>query len=148
MNGSPSAGSTAPLPTVPTSLFTDHYELTMAAASLADGTAHRRCVFEVFARRLPEGRRYGVVAGTGRLLEAIERFRFGEQELAMLEGVVDDATLAWLAEYRFSGDIDGYPEGELYFPGSPILTVCGTFADAVLLETLVLSILNHDSAVA
>jgi nicotinate phosphoribosyltransferase len=142
MTGSPSSAG------VSTALFTDRYELTMAAAALADGTAHRHCVFEVFARRLPEGRRYGVVAGTGRLLESIERFRFGEQELAMLEGVVDDDTLSWLAEYRFSGDIDGYPEGELYFPGSPILTVTGTFADAVLLETLVLSILNHDSAVA
>jgi nicotinate phosphoribosyltransferase len=102
----------------------------------------------VFARRLPEGRRYGVVAGVGRLLESIERFRFGSEELAGLEGVVDAGTLDWLADYRFSGDIDGYPEGELYFPGSPVLTVSGTFADAVLLETLSLSILNHDSAVA
>ena len=142
MTGSPSSAG------VSTALFTDRYELTMAAAALADGSAQRRCVFELFARRLPEGRRYGVVAGTARLLESIERFRFGEEELAMLAGIVDDATLAWLAEYRFSGDIDGYPEGELYFPGSPILTVSGTFADAVLLETLALSILNHDSAVA
>jgi nicotinate phosphoribosyltransferase len=142
MTGSPSSAG------VSTALFTDRYELTMAATALADGTAHRHCVFEVFARRLPEGRRYGVVAGTGRLLESIERFRFGEQELVMLDGIVDDDTLSWLADYRFSGDIDGYPEGELYFPGSPILTVTGTFVDAVLLETLVLSILNHDSAVA
>jgi nicotinate phosphoribosyltransferase len=142
MTGSPSSAG------VSTALFTDRYELTMAATALADGTAHRHCVFEVFARRLPEGRRYGVVAGTGRLLESIERFRFGEEELAVLDGVVDDDTLAWLADYRFSGDIDGYPEGELYFPGSPILTVTGTFVDAVLLETLVLSVLNHDSAVA
>jgi nicotinate phosphoribosyltransferase len=142
MTGSPSTAG------VSTALFTDRYELTMAAAALADGTAQRRCVFEIFARRLPEGRRYGVVAGTARLLESIQRFRFGEQELAALDGVVDDHTLAWLAGYRFSGDIDGYPEGELYFPGSPILTVTGTFADAVLLETLALSVLNHDSAVA
>jgi nicotinate phosphoribosyltransferase len=142
MTGSPSSAG------VSTALFTDRYELTMAAAALADGTAQRQCVFEVFARRLPAGRRYGVVAGTDRLLESIERFRFGDEELAMLARVVDDATLSWLADYRFSGDIDGYPEGELYFPGSPILTVTGTFAEAVLLETLVLSILNHDSAVA
>src|SRR5690606_3801202 len=134
MTGSPSSAG------VSTALFTDRYELTMAAAALADGTAHRRCTFEVFARRLPEGRRYGVVAGVGRLLESIQRFRFGDEELAMLSDVVDNATLSWLAEYRFSGDIDGYPEGELYFPGSPILTVTGTFADAVLLETMVLSI--------
>jgi len=131
-----------------TGLLTDRYELTMVAAALADGTARRRCVFEVFARRLPDGRRYGVVAGTDRLLEAIERFRFGDEELARLAEVVDPATLDWLAGYRFTGDVDGYPEGELYFPGSPILTVTGAFAEASMLETLVLSILNHDSAVA
>jgi nicotinate phosphoribosyltransferase len=105
-------------------------------------------VFELFARRLPDGRRYGVVAGTGRLLESIGRFRFGEQELEALAGVVDRDTLEWLADYRFAGDVDGYPEGELYFPGSPVLTVTGSFADAVMLETLALSIMNHDSAVA
>jgi nicotinate phosphoribosyltransferase len=133
---------------VSTALLTDRYELTMVAAAVADGTAQRHCVFEVFARRLPDGRRYGVVGGTGRLLESITRFRFGPEELDALAGIVDADTLDRLAEYRFSGDVDGYPEGELYFPGSPILTVTGTFADAVLLETLALSILNHDSAVA
>ncbi|GEL18680.1 nicotinate phosphoribosyltransferase [Pseudonocardia asaccharolytica] len=140
MSGIPGSASTA--------LLTDRYELTMVAAALADGTAERRCVFEVFARRLPEGRRYGVVAGTGRLLAALADFRFGAAELDQLAGVVDATTLDWLSRYRFRGDIDGYPEGELYFPGSPILTVTGTFADAVVLETLVLSVLNHDSAIA
>jgi nicotinate phosphoribosyltransferase len=142
------AGTTAPIGGVPTSLFTDHYELTMVAAALADGAAERRCTFEVFARRLPEGRRYGVVAGTGRLLEALTRFRFGDAELERLAGFLDPSMIDWLAAYRFSGDVDGYPEGELFFPGSPILSVRGSFADAVVLETLVLSILNHDCAVA
>ncbi|ANY07909.1 nicotinate phosphoribosyltransferase [Pseudonocardia sp. HH130630-07] len=131
-----------------TALLTDRYELTMVAAALADGTADRRCVFELFARRLPDGRRYGVVAGTGRLLQALERFRFGAADLAALDGVVDAATLDWLRDYRFTGDVDGYPEGELYFPGSPVLTVTGSFADAVVLETLALSIFNHDCAIA
>ncbi len=140
--GSPSSAG------VSTALLTDRYELTMVAAALADGSASRRCVFEVFARRLPDGRRYGVVGGTGRLLESIERFRFGDRELAALADVVDRDTLAALADYRFSGDVDGYLEGELYFPGSPVLTVSGTFADAVVLETLALSVLNHDSAIA
>jgi nicotinate phosphoribosyltransferase len=135
---------------VSTALLTDHYELTMLGSALADGTAQRSCVFEVFARRLPDGRRYGVVAGTARVLDAIADFRFTEAELSQLEStaVVDDETLAWLAEYSFSGDIEGYEEGELYFPGSPILTVRGSFAEAVVLETLALSILNHDSAIA
>jgi nicotinate phosphoribosyltransferase len=143
-------GSPEPVTSASTALLTDHYELTMLSSALADGTAERPCVFEVFARRLPDGRRYGVVAGTARVLDAIADFRFTDAELTQLEqtAVVDDATIAWLADYEFSGDIYGYPEGELYFPGSPLLTVTGGFGEAVLLETLVLSILNHDSAIA
>jgi len=133
-----------------TGLLTDHYELTMLQASLADGTAHRRSVFELFARRLPDGRRYGVVAGVNRLLDVLERFRFDEQTVAFLadRGIVDQATADWLADYRFSGDIAGYVDGEIFFPGSPVLIVESSFAEAVLLETVFLSILNHDSAVA
>ncbi len=133
-----------------TALLTDHYELTMLRAALRSGAAHRRGVFEVFTRKLPNGRRYGTVAGTGRLLDAIERFRFGDGELAHLErsGVVDAGTCHWLAAYRFTGSIWGYGEGDCFFPGSPILVVEGTFAEAVLLETLILSVLNHDSAIA
>ena len=131
-------------------LLTDHYELTMLQGALRSGAAERRSVFEVFTRRLPEGRRYGVVAGTGRVLDAVREFRFDEDQLAFLERarVVDRPTLDWLAGYRFRGSISGYREGECYFPGSPILTVEGGFAECVLLETLILSILNHDSAIA
>ncbi len=130
--------------------LTDRYELTMLAAALRDGTAHRPSVFELFSRRLSGGRRFGVVAGTGRLLSLLRQFRFGEDELRYLRDnrVVDAEALRYLEQYRFRGTIRGYREGELYFPGSPILTVEGTFADAVVLETLALSILNHDSAVA
>ncbi|WP_198954774.1 nicotinate phosphoribosyltransferase [Kineosporia sp. R_H_3] len=133
-----------------TALLTDHYELTMLEAALRSGDAQRRCVFEVFARRLPEGRRYGVVAGTGRLLEALQRFVFEDDELVALEeaGVVGAETLRWLSGYRFTGDVWGYGEGETYLPGSPLLVVEGTFAEAVILETLVLSVLNHDCAIA
>jgi nicotinate phosphoribosyltransferase len=131
-------------------LLTDQYELTMVNAALRDGTASRSCVFEVFTRRLPTGRRYGVVAGTGRLIELLADFRFTDGDIDFLRssGVVDDATAAWLAGYEFRGDISGYAEGELFFPGSPILTVSGTFAECVVLETLVLSVLNFDSAIA
>ncbi|WP_326629967.1 MULTISPECIES: nicotinate phosphoribosyltransferase [unclassified Streptomyces] len=133
-----------------TALFTDQYELTMVQAALKAGTADRHSVFEAFTRRLPEGRRYGVVAGTGRLLDAVENFHFDDEMLTFLRerNVVDGPTLAWLADFRFSGDIWGYPEGEVYFPGSPILRVEGSFAECVLLETVILSILNHDSAIA
>ena len=133
-----------------TALLTDRYELTMLDAAIGSGTHDRECVFEVFSRRLPDTRRYGVVAGTGRLLSLIEEFRFGDAELTWLgeAGVVRAATLDWLADYRFRGSITGYREGDLYFPGSPILVVDGSFAEAVILETLTLSVLNYDSAVA
>ena len=133
-----------------TALLTDRYELTMVQAALRSGKADRKSVFEVFARQLPAGRRYGVVAGTGRILEALKDFQFGTAELDYLsnQNVVDQKTLDFLSGYKFSGSISGYQEGELYFGHSPILTVEGSFAEAVLLETLILSILNYDSAIA
>ena len=136
--------------TTSTALLTDRYELTMLQAALASGTAQRDSVFELFSRRLTGGRRYGIVAGVGRLLDALERFRFGDDELDWLRSadVVDTRTLDWLADYRFSGTIWGYREGEPYFPQSPVLVVESSFAEGVLLETLFLSILNHDSAIA
>lgn len=130
--------------------MTDRYELTMVQAALRSGKASVPCVFETFARRLPSGRRFGVVAGTGRLIEALKEFRFTEAELDFLRSnsVVDEPTLAFLKEFRFSGNISGYQEGELYFANSPVLTVETSFAEGVLLETLLLSILNYDTAVA
>ena len=133
-----------------TALLTDHYELTMLRAALEGGTAHRRSVFELFTRRLPEGRRYGVVCGVGRALRALRAFRFDQESLTFLHDtdVVDTPTADWLADFRFRGDIWGYHEGEVYFPGSPLLVVDSTFAEGVVLETLLLSIYNHDSAIA
>jgi len=134
----------------PTSLLTDRYELTMLDAALRAGSAERPTIFETFTRSLPLGRRYGVVAGLGRLIDAIEAFRFDDDQLAALDDddVVSPATLAWLAGYRFRGELHAYREGEIFVPGSPVLTVAAPFADGVVLETLVLSVLNHDSAVA
>jgi len=133
-----------------TALLTDRYELTMLDAAIESGVAGRRAVFEVFARSLPPGRRYGVLAGVGRLIDALDRFRFGGGEVAWLvgEGIVSEETGEWLRSFRFSGDLDAYAEGECFFPGSPVVTLESTFGEAVLLETLVLSILNYDSAVA
>lgn len=134
----------------PAALLTDHYELTMLQAALRDGTAQRRSVFEVFSRRLSNGRRYGIVAGTGRFLEGLAEFRFEGERLEYLErtGVVDATTAQWLADFRFRGQIEGYAEGDAWFPNSPILRVEATFAEACMLETYILSVLNYDSAVA
>ncbi len=135
-------------PSEQTALLTDKYELTMLSAALRDGTAHRQTTFELFSRRLPEGRRYGVVAGTARFLEALTSFEFDAAALDSVRGFLDPDTVDYLARYRFRGDVDGYAEGELYFPGSPVLTARGSFAECVVLETLALSILNHDTAIA
>jgi nicotinate phosphoribosyltransferase len=134
-----------------TALRTDHYELTMVASALESGVAGRPAVFEVFARRLPAGRAYGVVAGMNRVVEAIENFRFNAAAIDHLvsAGVVERGPMTdWLASYRFSGDVTGYADGELFFPYSPVLTVESSFAECVVLETVALSVLNHDCAIA
>lgn len=135
---------------ISTALLTDMYELTMIKAAMHAGKAFRRCTFDLFPRRLAPERGYGVVAGTGRALEALQNFRFDSEEIAFLKerGIADDLLAEWLGDYKFSGSIRGYGEGELFFSGSPVLVVEGNFAESVILETLLLSIFNHDSAVA
>lgn len=136
--------------TTSTALMTDFYEFTMLQAALQNGTAHRKSTFELFARSLPIGRRYGVVAGVDRAMQAILDFRFSEYQLESLAAnpVITEETINYLRDYKFTGDVHGYQEGDVYFPHSPILTVTGTFAECVILETVLLSIYNHDSAVA
>ncbi|MEH0147390.1 nicotinate phosphoribosyltransferase [Corynebacterium sp. Q4381] len=130
-----------------TAFFTDMYELTMLDAAIQEGTAFRQCAFEVFTRRLPVERRYGVVAGTARVIDAISNFRFTEEQIKTAP-FLSDAAKDYLRNYRFTGSVEGYREGDIYFPYSPILTVHGTFAECVVLETVILSIFNSDSAVA
>lgn len=131
-------------------LMTDMYEYTMLEATLRDGTAARNCVFEVFARHLPVGRRYGVVAGIGRIVELVRDFKPSPDDIAFLlnRKVISAQTATWLENFHFSGTIRAYREGEVYFPNSPILQVEGTFGECTLLETLLLSVLNYDSAIA
>lgn len=133
-----------------TAFLTDQYELTMLQAALKDGTAHRKATFELFARKLPKGRGYGVVAGTERAIKAVKKFRFTKTQLNFLErnNIVNQETIEYLKNYKFRGNILGYREGDVFFPYSPVLTVQGTFADSVLIETVLLSIMNYDSAVA
>ncbi len=131
-------------------LLTDRYELTMLDAALTSGLAERRATFEVFARRLPQGRRWGVLAGNGRLAEHLTQMVWGPAEIAALSSndVVRPQTRDWLTGRRPSVAVTAYPEGSLYVPDSPVLTVDGTFGEGLLLETLTLSVLNADSAVA
>lgn len=122
----------------------------MVDAARQAGTAQRNAVFELFARRLPAGRRYGISAGQGRFLEGLANFRFDDAHLGFLADhrVVSEDTLNWLADFRFTGDIYAYAEGEPYFPHSPIMQVVAPFQEAVILETYLLSVHNYDTAVA
>lgn len=133
-----------------TALLTDFYEVTMLQAALQAGKANMKSTFELFGRKLPEGRRYGVVAGTNRALKAIQNFRFTQEQLDYIAAQtnITSETVEYLKNFKFNGVVRGYRDGDLYFPNSPILSVEGTFGECVLLETVLLSIFNYDSAVA
>lgn len=133
-----------------TGLLTDRYELTMLDAALQSGQADSRAVFELFTRRLPPRRGYGVVAGVARAMDAMTRFRFDDAEIEWLlaNRIVSERAATFLAQYRFTGDVWGYPEGDTYQADSPVLTVEAPLGEALILETVLLSIYNHDSAVA
>jgi nicotinate phosphoribosyltransferase len=131
-----------------TPLKTDKYEFTMLEAALESGVAHKKAVFELFTRKLPETRKYGVVAGTARAIEAISKFTFNEETLDYLSDFLKPSTLDYLKDFRFTGNVVGYREGDLFFPQSPIISIETTFGEGVLLETILLSIFNYDSAVA
>lgn len=133
-----------------TALLTDKYELTMLSSLVSDGMADTPATFELFARRLPKGRRFGLLAGLGRLVDALPEVTFDSAELDWLQetGAITAEGAAWLADFSFRGDMLAYPEGEVYWPGSPVLQVSGRLGECLLLETLALSIYNHDTAVA
>ena len=133
-----------------TALLTDKYEFTMLSALIEAGRADCPATFELFARRLPRGRRFGLLAGLGRLLDALEDFKFGPEELDELQKTqaITPAAVEYLTDWRFAGNIDAYREGENYWPYSPVLTVAAPLGDAILIETLALSIFNHDTAIA
>ena len=131
-------------------LLTDRYEISGTQAALHSGVGNQTSVFEVFARDLPPGRRYGIFCGLGRLLERLEEFEFGLEEMEWLKAnsIGDKKTWAMLQGHPFKGDIWAYREGEVYFPYSPVMRIEGSFAECLLLETLTLGILNWDSGVA
>jgi nicotinate phosphoribosyltransferase len=131
------------------SLYTDRYELSMLDGALTSGVINAKATFEVFTRSLANGYRYGVVGGTGRLLESLEGFTFDEATISWLlaQRIVSPELARFLESYRFDGTVYGYTEGEVFTSLSPILRIEGRFCDLVL-ETLALSILNYDSGVA
>ena len=141
----------------PTSLalHTDRYQLTMLAAYAKAGLTERRAVFELFVRRLPESRRYLVACGIGRIAHALSTLRFTSEDLAWLEAdpflgpaFAHAAVRRMFEGFRFRGKVLAIPEGRVCFPHEPLVRVEGTLAEAQLVETLLLSVINHDTRVA
>jgi nicotinate phosphoribosyltransferase len=134
-------------------LLTDRYELAMLAAYHRSGLAERRAACELFLRSLPPCRPFVVVAGIERAIRALLELRFEEEDLAYLAEApglahLGGGFLELLRGLRFRGDLFAMPEGTVAFPGEPILRIEAALPEAQLVETLLLSIVNHDTRVA
>jgi nicotinate phosphoribosyltransferase len=142
-------------PLLSPALLTDRYQLTMLAAYAREGLADRPATFELFARRLPPARRYLVAAGLGRALPLLAGLRFTSDDLAWLSAdpvlgpaLREPKVRKVFEELSFRARVWAVPEGRVCYPGEPLLRVEGTLAEGQLVETLLLSILNHDIRIA
>jgi nicotinate phosphoribosyltransferase len=131
-------------------LHTDLYQINMVETYWRDGIHNRKAVFDLYFRKLPFGNGYGVFAGLERAVRYVENFRFTDEDLDYLKEVVgyQDDFLAYLKQLRFTGTIRGMREGEIVFGNEPILTVEAPLAEAQLLETALLNIINYQTLIA
>ncbi|WP_419857935.1 nicotinate phosphoribosyltransferase [Candidatus Palauibacter irciniicola] len=130
-------------------LLTDLYQLTMLKAYWEHGL-HETAVFEFFVRRLPPNRNFLLAAGLAPALDYLEGLRFEPDELEWLGGQpgFPSAFVEWLADLRFTGDVDAMPEGSVFFPEEPLLRVTAPLPEAQLVETRLISLLNYSSLIA
>ncbi|MBE1556727.1 nicotinate phosphoribosyltransferase [Sporosarcina limicola] len=131
-------------------LHTDLYQINMAESYWADGIHNRKSVFELFFRRLPFGNGYAVFAGLERVLDFLRDFHFSESDLAYLRdelGYKEDF-IAYLKDIRFTGTVHSMVEGELVFANEPIIRVEAPLAEAQLIETALLNIVNYQTLIA
>ncbi|QWK20594.1 MAG: nicotinate phosphoribosyltransferase [Hydrogenobacter thermophilus] len=129
-----------------TALITDLYELTMAQSYLENSKVGN-AVFSLFVRKLPKNRNFLVSCGLETLIDYLERFRFGDEELKYLKslGIFKDSFLDYLKEYQFRGSLYAVPEGRIVFQNEPILQVEGPLPDVQILETLVINIIHFQT---
>ena len=131
-------------------LHTDLYQINMAETYWRDGIHNKRAVFELFFRKLPFGNGYAVFAGLEKAIQYIKNFRFTEEDLAYLKNEVGykDNFLDYLKGLRFTGTIRSMREGELVFGNEPILRVDAPLAEAQIIETALLNIVNYQTLIA
>ena len=131
-------------------MLCDFYELTMANGYLKTGYKDRICYFDVFFRRVPDGGGFAITAGLEQLIDYIENLHFSEEDIAYLRGrnLFDEDFLAYLKDFRFTGDIYAIPEGTPVFPHEPLVIVRAPAIEAQLIETFTLLTINHQSLIA
>ncbi len=131
-------------------LFTDYYQLTMAQGYFELGMQGKVGTFDLFFRNNPFGGGYAIAAGIGPALDYVERLRFSDVDLEYLkeQGIFSNAFLDYLRAFKFSGTIQGTPEGTVVFPHEPILQVEAPMIEAQLIETALLNIINYSMLVA
>ena len=131
-------------------MLCDFYELTMGNGYFAGGMGDRITYFDVFYRSVPDNGGFAIAAGLEQVVDYVQKLHFDEEDIAYLRGrgIFDEAFLAYLKDFRFTGDIWAVPEGTPVFPHEPILTVRAPAIQAQLLETYVLLELNHQSLIA
>lgn len=130
-------------------LLTDLYQLTMLQAYWRHGM-NETAVFEFYSRRLPRERNFLLAAGAEQVLAFLETMRFEPDEIEWLRQTerFDPAFVDRLAELRFTGDVDGMPEGTVFFPGEPILRVTAPLAEAQLVESRIVNLLHYQTMIA
>ena len=130
-------------------LYTDLYQLTMGQGYFRNGLYDKRASFDFFFRKAPFSGEFVIFAGLAELLEVLERYHFTGDEIAWLrQQGFEDAFCEHLSGFTFDGTIRSVSEGEVVFPGQPVLTVTGSLLSCQLVETLLLNILNFQSLIA
>ncbi len=134
------------------SLIVDLYELTMAAGYFENNYNHRS-TFEVFVREMPHNRAYLVAAGLQQVTEYLLNLHFTDDDIRYLQSLTSFFNLKnsfweYLREFRFSGDVWAIPEGQIVFPGEPLLRITAPIIEAQVVETFVLSMINFQTLIA
>ncbi|MBR3196227.1 MAG: nicotinate phosphoribosyltransferase [Clostridia bacterium] len=132
-------------------MMTDFYELTMMQGYLRNGLADNIGVFDLFFRKRDDGQiMYAIMAGVEQLCEYIENLHFDEDDIEYLrsQNVFDEEFLTRLASFRFTGEIYAIPEGTPVFPMEPLVRVRAPLFEAQLVETALLTIINHQTLIA
>jgi len=131
-------------------MLCDFYELTMGNGYFQNGFKDRITYFDVFFRKVPDNGGFAIAAGLEQLIDYIENLHFTEEDIAYLRGrkLFSEEFLAYLADFRFTGDIYAVPEGTPVFPREPLVVVRAPAIEAQLIETFTLLTINHQSLIA